>query len=58
MTCYMLPGNMQISEHKGQRKFEKVIYMILPIYSLSMKPGRCFLKWLLPRLPLAKKGIE
>lgn len=23
MTCYMLPGNMQISEHKGQRKFEK-----------------------------------
>ncbi|HAW0216650.1 TPA: DNA helicase [Escherichia coli] len=23
MTCYMLPGNMQISEYKGQRKFEK-----------------------------------
>ena len=28
----------------------EVICMILPIYSLSMKPGRCFLKWLLPRL--------
>ncbi|KYE76613.1 hypothetical protein AF381_24500, partial [Salmonella enterica subsp. enterica serovar Typhimurium] len=23
MTCFMLPGNMQISDHNGQRKFEK-----------------------------------
>lgn len=57
MTCYMLPGNMQISEHKGQRKFEKSYLYDFADLLIVDEAGQVFPEVAAASFALAKKAL-